>query len=49
MKRLGMRIVAAGLACCGMACAAWAQDAQKPAYLDPSLPAEQRAADLCTG
>ena len=25
---------------------AWAQDAQKPAYLDPSLPAEQRAADL---
>ena len=46
MKRLGMRIVAAGLACCGMACAAWAQDAQKPAYLDPSLPAEQRAADL---
>jgi len=29
-----------------MACAAWAQDAQKPAYLDPSLPAEQRAADL---
>jgi len=46
MKRLGMRIVATGLACCGMACAAWAQDAQKPAYLDPSLPAEQRAADL---
>jgi beta-glucosidase len=46
MKRLGMRIVAAGLACCGMACAAWAQEAQKPAYLDPSLPAEQRAADL---
>jgi beta-glucosidase len=29
-----------------MACAAWAQDAQKPAYLDPSQPAEQRAADL---
>jgi beta-glucosidase len=29
-----------------MACAAWAQEAQKPAYLDPSLPAEQRAADL---
>jgi len=46
MNRLGMRMVAAGLACCGMACAAWAQEAQKPAYLDPSLPAEQRAADL---
>jgi beta-glucosidase len=46
MKRLGLRIVAAGLACCGMAWAAWGQDAQKPAYLDPSLPAEQRAADL---
>ncbi len=29
-----------------MAWAAWGQDAQKPAYLDPSLPAEQRAADL---
>ena len=24
----------------------WAQDAQKPAYLNPSLPPEQRAADL---
>ena len=29
-----------------MAWAAWSQDAQKPAYLNPSLPAEQRAADL---
>jgi beta-glucosidase len=29
-----------------MVWAAWGQDAQKPAYLDPSLPAEQRAADL---
>ena len=26
--------------------AAQAQDAEKPAYLDPNLPAEQRAADL---
>ncbi|MFZ0743420.1 MAG: glycoside hydrolase family 3 C-terminal domain-containing protein [Terracidiphilus sp.] len=51
MKSLGMRIVAAGLACCGMAWAAWGQGAEKPAepkpaYLDTSLPAEQRAADL---
>src|SRR5271157_803000 len=46
MKSLGLRIVAAGLACCGVAWVAGAQDAQKPAYLDSSLPAEQRAADL---
>ncbi|MGA3135820.1 MAG: glycoside hydrolase family 3 C-terminal domain-containing protein [Terracidiphilus sp.] len=46
MKSLGLRIVAAGLACFGVAWVAGAQDAQKPAYLDPSLPAEQRAADL---
>jgi beta-glucosidase len=43
MKRFGVRFVVAGLAFCS---AAWAQDAQKAAYLDPSLPAEQRAADL---
>ncbi len=46
MKSFGLRIVAAGLACCSGAWIAGAQDAQKPAYLDPSLPAEQRAADL---
>ena len=44
MKRFGLRIVSLGLAC---VCASWtAADAQKPAYLDPSLPPEQRAADL---
>ena len=51
MKSLGLRIVAAGLACCGGSWAAGAQDAPKPAdpkpaYLDTSLPPEQRAADL---
>ena len=46
MKSLGLRIAAAGLACCAMVGAAWGQDAQKPAYLDTNLPAEQRAADL---
>ena len=46
MNSFGLRIVAAGLACCGAMCVAGAQDAQKPAYLNPNLPAEQRAADL---
>jgi beta-glucosidase len=46
MKSFGMRIVAVGLLCCGAAWMAGAQDAQKPTYLNPSLPAEQRAADL---
>ena len=46
MKSLGMRWIAAGLACCGMAWTAWGQNAQKPAYLNTSLPAEQRAVDL---
>ncbi len=46
MKRLGMRTIVAGLAFCGMVWPAWAQDTQKAPYLDPSLPAEQRAADL---
>jgi len=46
MKTLGRRLIVAGLACCGLAWSASGQDAQKPAYLDPSLPAEQRAADL---
>jgi beta-glucosidase len=43
MKNFGLRIVAIALACCGVA---GAQNAPKPAYLNPNLPAEQRAADL---
>jgi beta-glucosidase len=51
MTKFGLRIVAAALAFCGTAWMAGAQDTPKsadakPAYLDPSLPAEQRAADL---
>jgi beta-glucosidase len=46
MKTFGLRMVAAGLACCGATWIAGAQDAQKPAYLNPGLPAQQRAADL---
>src|SRR5271165_4062077 len=46
MKNIGLWIAAAGLACCGGTWLAGAQDAQKPAYLDPSLPPESRAADL---
>jgi beta-glucosidase len=42
-----LRVVAGALLGLGAAAALWAQDtAGKPAYLDPSLPAEQRAADL---
>jgi len=43
---LGMRVVAGALLGLGAAGALWAQDAGKPAYLNPNLPAEQRAADL---
>jgi beta-glucosidase len=46
MKKFGLSIVAAGLICYGGSLLAVAQNAQKPAYLDPSLPTEQRAADL---
>jgi beta-glucosidase len=46
MKSLELRIVAAGLAFCAGTWLAGAQDTPKPAYLDTSLPAEQRAADL---
>ncbi|MDE3149510.1 MAG: beta-glucosidase, partial [Acidobacteriota bacterium] len=46
MKSFGLRMVAAGLACCWAVWAAGAQDAQKPAYLNPNLPAAERAADL---
>lgn len=45
MKRFGICSIAAGLFC-GVVLTAFAQDAAKPAYLNPSLPAEQRAADL---
>ncbi len=43
---LGLRVVAGTLLGLGVAGALWAQDAGKSAYLDPNLPAEQRAADL---
>ncbi|HET7104062.1 MAG TPA: glycoside hydrolase family 3 C-terminal domain-containing protein [Terracidiphilus sp.] len=46
MRSFGIRVVAAALACCGMALAASGQDAGKPAYLNTKLPAEQRAMDL---
>ena len=51
MRNLGLRIVAAVLACSGAMWTAGAQDATKPAgpkpaYLDTSLAPEQRATDL---
>jgi len=46
MKKIGYWLVAAGLAVCPGLWMAGAQDASKPAYLNPSLPPEQRAADL---
>jgi len=46
MTKMGLRLLAMVVALAGMTCAAVAQDTAKPAYLDPSLPAEQRAADL---
>jgi beta-glucosidase len=46
MKSFGLRLAAAGLVCCAAALYAGAQGAEKPAYLDPNLPADQRAADL---
>jgi len=50
MKNPLIRLFALGLVCSGLALtgSAWKAQAQeaKPAYLDPSLPAEQRAADL---
>ncbi len=46
MKTLEWRIVVAAVLVCGSALTARAQDAEKPAYLNPTLPAEQRAADL---
>ncbi len=46
MKKIGLRTFAAVMACAAGVWTAAAQDAQKPAYLNTSLPAEQRAADL---
>jgi beta-glucosidase len=46
MKNFGLWLVAAGFAVCPGFWMAGAQDASKPAYLNPSLPPEQRAADL---
>lgn len=45
MRSVGLWRIAS-LACWGMAWSAVAQTAHKPVYLDSSLPAEQRAADL---
>ena len=45
MKSLGLHRIALGMVFCGAVWAA-AQEPQKPAYLDTSLPAEKRAADL---
>ncbi|MBZ5513342.1 MAG: glycoside hydrolase family 3 C-terminal domain-containing protein [Acidobacteriia bacterium] len=46
MAKMVTRFCALVVALAGMACGAEAQEATKPAYLDPSLPAEQRAVDL---
>jgi beta-glucosidase len=43
MKSSRLSIIAVILGCCGTS---WGQDVQKPAYMNPSLPAEQRAEDL---
>jgi beta-glucosidase len=46
VSMLGKELLAGALVAIGAVTAAPAQNTQKPAYLDPSLPAEQRAADL---
>jgi beta-glucosidase len=46
MMSFEVRMTALVLTFCGGLLVAGAQSAPKPAYLDPSLPAEQRAADL---
>jgi beta-glucosidase len=46
MKKFHLPLALAAISCLGIALSAAAQDAQKPAYLNPGLPAEQRAADL---
>ncbi len=45
MKTIGLRIAVAALAGCGLAAICAAQQA-KPAYMDTTLPPEQRAADI---
>jgi hypothetical protein len=46
MTMFGMRMVSGALLGVAAVGSAWAQNAEKPAYLNPNLPAEQRAADL---
>jgi beta-glucosidase len=46
MRSVGLWRAASVAALCGVVWSAGAQTAPKPAYLDPNLPAEQRAADL---
>ena len=46
MKIFRIRSIASSFALFTLVLAAYAQDSQKPAYLDPSLPPEQRAADI---
>jgi maltose-binding protein MalE len=46
MKNFGLRMFAAVMTFVAAVWTAAAQDGPKPAYLDSSLPAEQRAADL---
>ena len=46
MRKFYSQLAAQALIGCGLLCVALAQESQKPAYLDPSLPPEQRAADL---
>ena len=46
MNRRGWRLFALGLASFAAVTACWGQDAERPAYMNPKLPAEQRAADL---
>jgi len=46
MKKIGLRIFSVMMTCAAGVWMASAQDAQKPAYLNTSLTAEQRATDL---
>src|ERR1700689_5369604 len=46
MKKLATHLAAFTIICAASLAAGAAQQAPKPAYLDTSLPAEQRAADL---
>jgi beta-glucosidase len=46
MRELAWKVATLGITCFGAWLGPLAQDAPKPEYLDPSLPAERRAADL---